>query len=59
MAWLSDYHYWTLAVLIAFIYICGKGFDRLTEAVAAFHEDYRKVNSLDARDANDSEWPGP
>jgi hypothetical protein len=50
MAWLSDYHYWTLFLLAAGIYICAKGFDRLTDAVEAFHEDYRKVNHLDERD---------
>jgi hypothetical protein len=51
MAWLSDYHYWALAGLVALIYVCAKGFDQLTNAVVAFHEDYRKVNRLD-------EWDG-
>jgi hypothetical protein len=59
MAWLSDYHYWALALIVALIYFCAEGFDRLTDAVEAFHEDYRKVNSLDARDAIESEWQGP
>jgi hypothetical protein len=50
MAWLSNYHYWALFLFAAGIYICAKGFDRLTDAVEAFHEDYRKVNHLDERD---------
>jgi hypothetical protein len=59
MAWLFDYHFWTVLVLTGGFYLCAKGFDRLKDAVEAFHEDYRKVNSLDERDAIDSEWPGP
>jgi hypothetical protein len=59
MTWLSDYRFWMLAVLIGGFYICGKGFDRLKDTVEAFHEDYRKVNSLDERDATDSEWLSP
>jgi hypothetical protein len=49
MTWLSDYHYWTLAVLIGGFYLCAKGLDRLNDAVEAFHEDYRKVNHCDER----------
>jgi hypothetical protein len=49
-AWLSDYRFWAVILLAAGIYICAKGFDRLTDAVQAFHEDYRKVNHLDARE---------
>jgi hypothetical protein len=49
-AWLSDYRFWAVLLLAAGIYICAKGFDRLTDAVQAFHEDYRKVNHLDERD---------
>jgi hypothetical protein len=55
MAWLSDYHYWVLFLLAAVIYVCGKGLDRLKDAVEAFHEDYRKVNHMDERD--DIDWP--
>jgi hypothetical protein len=49
-AWLSDYRFWVVLLLAAGIYICAKGFDRMTDAVQAFHEDYRKVNHLDERD---------
>jgi hypothetical protein len=48
--WLSDYRFWVVLVIAAGIYICAKGFDRLTDAVGAFHEDYRKANHLDERD---------
>jgi hypothetical protein len=59
MTWLTDYHYWALFLLAAIIYVCAKGFDRLKDAVEAFHEDYRKVNHCDERDESDSAWPGP
>jgi hypothetical protein len=49
-AWLSDYRFWIGLLLVAGIYICAKGFDRVTDAVQAFHEDYRKENHLDERD---------
>ena len=49
-AWLSEYRFWAVLLLVAGIYICAKGFDRLTDAVQAFHEDYRRVNHLDERD---------
>jgi hypothetical protein len=48
-AWLSDYRFWVVLLLAAGIYICAKAFDRLTDAVEALHEDYRKVNHLDER----------
>ena len=49
-AWLSDYRLWVALLITAATYICVKGFDRLTDAVESFHEDYRKVNHLDERD---------
>jgi hypothetical protein len=49
-AWLLDYRFRVVLLLAAGIYICAKGFDRLTNAVEAFHEDYRKVNHLEERD---------
>jgi hypothetical protein len=49
-AWLSDYRFWVVLLLAAGIYLCAKGFDRLTDAVQAFHEDYRKVNHMNERD---------
>lgn len=49
-AWLADYRFWVVLLLAAGIYICAKGFDRLTDAVRDFHEDYRKVNHLDERE---------
>jgi hypothetical protein len=48
---LSDYRFWGMLLLAAGIYICANGLNRLIDSVEAFHDDYRKVNHLDDRDA--------
>ena len=48
--WLKNTDHWILLFALYILYLIVKSVDQLRSSVEAFHEDYRTVNDLDARE---------
>jgi hypothetical protein len=48
--WLLDFNHLTALISLVMLYLVLKGLDRIQGTLDAIHEDYRKVNHVDARE---------